>query len=284
MRIVYSILHYMATQETIECVQSILESTKNSAHETKIIVVDNGSPNNSYQDLKKTFDNNAQVIIMYIDQNLGFARGNNVGFQYAKEKLNADFIILLNNDTLIYQADFNEVIVQKYLQYHYAVLGPDIITLDGCHQNPGKEVKWTNKKLMMFRIRKFVQFFLASFSVFDNFLTVNESAFSREKIAVDVLNTKLHGACLIFSKEYIFKFDGLYDKTFLYMEEDILRLRAEHYGYLMMYTPDIAIQHKEDIATNMMAIKSIDKKKLIYKNLLDSSKVYANLKKQYEKG
>ena len=68
------------------------------------------------------------------------------------------------------------------------------------------------------------------------------------------------------------------------MEEDILKLRADYYGYLMMYTPDIVITHKEDIATNMIATKDIEKKRRMYKNLLDSSKIYADLKKQYIKG
>ena len=37
---------------------------------------------------------------------MGFARGNNVGFAYAKEELNSDFIILCNSDTEVLEENF----------------------------------------------------------------------------------------------------------------------------------------------------------------------------------
>lgn len=281
MKIAYIILHYMAGKDTIECADSILESTKNSKYETNIVIVDNGSPNSSYAEIQRVFESEKKITLLQINKNLGFAKGNNIGFLYAKNKLKANFIILLNNDTLIQQHDFNEKIVEKYLQYNYGVLGPDIVTLDSCHQNPIKDVNWSMAKLVFFRLKKRIQYMLAHFEFFDCYLTLNEGSFSKEKLGEDKLNVQLHGACLIFSQEYINKFDGLYDKTFLYMEEDILKLRSEYFGYLMVYTPELKIIHKEDIATNMVTIKSIEKKKRVYYNLIKSSKVYMRLMRMY---
>ena len=42
MNIVYVILHYMAGKDTIECAESILESSKNSEHKVTVVIVDNG--------------------------------------------------------------------------------------------------------------------------------------------------------------------------------------------------------------------------------------------------
>lgn len=283
MKISYVILHYMAGKDTIECVQSILESSKASEHQINIIVVDNGSINNSYRMIRNEFENNEKVIVLHSDENQGFAKGNNIGFRYAKEKCKADFIVLLNNDTIIQQNKFNEILIEKYEENQYAVLGPDILTLDHCHQNPGKNVNWSSWKLFKFRTKKKIQYIMAHFSIFDKILTLNENSYPQKKEEKDMFNVTLHGACLIFSPNYIEKFNGLFDKTFLYMEEDILKLRAVRYGYLMMYSPDLKILHKEDIATNMATDKSIEKKKWIYKNLLDSSKIYLKLKQQYKR-
>lgn len=283
MKIAYVILHYMACKDTIECAKSILVATRSSIHQTMIIIVDNGSLNNSYNEIRREFEGNDKVKILHSKENLGFARGNNLGFCYAKKQYQTDFIVQLNNDTIVSQTDFNEILVRKYEEIHYAVLGPDIVTLDGCHQNPGRIVDWTKRKLITFRIKKMIQYFLAHFAIFDKVLTLNDGSYPKVKIEKEILNTPLHGACYIFSPDYISKFDGMYDKTFLYMEEDILKLRADYFGYLMMYSPELEIIHKEDIATNMVAVKSIEKKKRVYKNLLDSSKIYSDLKRQYEK-
>lgn len=282
MIITYVILHYMVGKETIECANSILEATANSEHETRIVIVDNGSTNASYEEISATFKNNQRVTVLHSADNLGFAKGNNLGFIYAKRFLKTDFIVQLNNDTIVEQRDFNEVIVEKFTEYSYSILGPDIITLDGCHQNPGKCVDWSIAKLYKFRLKKYIQYYMAHFSCFDSLLSVNPNSFPKNRISEDVVNTALHGACYIFSPLYIKKYDGMYDKTFLYMEEDILRLRSQYNGDKMVYSPKLTIKHKEDIATNMVATKSIEKKKLIYENLLKSSKVYMQLKREYK--
>ena len=283
MIIAYLILHYMAGKDTIECVNSILKSTKESEHETTIVIVDNGSTNDSFDKICVEFESNKRIKLIHSDLNLGFAKGNNLGFNYAKYELKADFIVQLNNDTVLSQINFNEVIVNKYYEYKYAVLGPDIITADGFHQNPGKNVNWTQKRIVRFRLKKWIQFVMAHFQCFDCFLKLNEGSYLPDCVNVDVCGTTLHGACLIFSKKFIDKFDGMCDKTFLYMEEDILKLQADHFGLLMMYSPDLKLYHKEDAATNMVAASSLTKKKRVYKNLLDSSKVYLQLMKEYSK-
>ena len=68
----------------------------------------------------------------------------------------------------------------------------------------------------------------------NSILSINKSSFDTKKVTVDQLDVQLHGAFLIFSENYINTFNGLYNKTFLYMEEDILRLRCEYYNLLMI--------------------------------------------------
>jgi hypothetical protein len=83
--------------------------------------------------------------------------------------------------------------------------------------------------------------------------------------------------------DYIKKFDGLCPDTFLYFEEDILRLYSKSYNFLMMYTSDISIYHKEDVASIAMNPKPLQKKLFVYKNRLKSAKVYKKVYKSLMK-
>lgn len=279
MKVVYLILHYLAGDDTIECVESILKATKESEHETNIVVVDNGSTNDSFEKIKKKFASHSKVTLLHSNENLGFARGNNLGFKYAKEKLQADFIVQLNNDTILEQTNFNEILVEKFKEKRYSVLGPDIIAADGYHQNPGNKQSWTYYELICFRLKKRFQKFLCfiGLSKFGE-KSAKYRGYSEKTVLGDVENTILHGACLIFSPLYIRRFDGLCDKTFLYWEEDILKLNADFYGFLMLYCSSLYVLHKEDAATNMVSGSSAKKIRRKLSFLIGSSKVYSNLK------
>lgn len=74
------------------CIKSIEEKTKDVKYE--IIVFDNASEDDS---AKRSFEKYSSVNIIYSNDNLGFAKGNNLAFKKAKGK----FILLLNPDTYI---------------------------------------------------------------------------------------------------------------------------------------------------------------------------------------
>lgn len=286
MNIVYVILHYMAGQDTVECVESIIKASTESEHNISIVVVDNGSTNDSYEFLKKELENNDKVMLLHSDDNLGFAKGNNIGFRYAKHQLKADFIVMLNNDTILSQTDFNEVLVHKYEEKKYAVLGPDIVTDDGYHQNPGNKQSWSLKELTIFRLKKRIRLILSHIgldSSLGEVLAKNKEVYRSEALQEDRENTILHGACLIFSSKYIEQFEGLNEGTFLYMEEDILKLYADYYGFLMLYSNELRIFHKEDVATNMVKGNSNQHIRRKYRFMIESSLVYSKLKKELEK-
>ena len=78
----FVILHYISITDTIECIESILKNINYLKY--YIIVVDNGSKNNSGNILKEKYKNNSNVKVILNENNLGFARGNNVGYKLAK--------------------------------------------------------------------------------------------------------------------------------------------------------------------------------------------------------
>lgn len=280
MKFCFIILHYLTGSDTIECVDSIIKSQKNVDYD--IVVIDNGSNNGSYELIRDKFKDNNKIHVIKSEQNIGFARGNNLGFVYAKEELKADFIIMINNDTVITQENFCEIVSSKYNENKYYVLGPDIVTADGCHQNPLFRSFLTLKGCNKTIINQYIHILFTHLRIDDLFLKKFNTD-QRNKLQGDLLDTALHGACLIFSKDYIKKFDGLCPDTFLYFEEDILRLYSKSYNFLMMYTSDISIYHKEDVASIAMNPKPLQKKLFVYKNRLKSAKVYKKVYKSLMK-
>lgn len=77
------------------CLQSILNTTAYPNYE--IIIVDNHSTDGTREYLEKFRNENPSVKVIFNRENLGFAAGNNVGMKAAS----GDYIVLLNNDTVI---------------------------------------------------------------------------------------------------------------------------------------------------------------------------------------
>ena len=96
----FVVLHYGDAAVTMEAIESI-RSLERGEHKVSVIVVDNASPNGTGEQVKKQIESLPDFYYIHNEENLGFARGNNVGFKYAKNELKADFIVLMNKKYLI---------------------------------------------------------------------------------------------------------------------------------------------------------------------------------------
>jgi GT2 family glycosyltransferase len=86
------VLNWNGRRDTINCLNALKQSTYANLN---IIVVDNGSTDDSVEQIRRTYPS---VILLETGQNLGFAGGNNPGIRYAMQQM-PDFVWLLNNDT-----------------------------------------------------------------------------------------------------------------------------------------------------------------------------------------
>jgi len=283
----FVILHYITLNDTIKCIESILKNINYLNY--YIIVVDNGSKNNSGNILKEKYKNNFKVKVILNENNLGFARGNNVGYKLAKYELCSDFIAIINNDTMIRQIDFVDKIIEKYKKNPYHILGPDIISLvDGQHQNP-RLLTLQNSDVLKKLIKQY------KISLFINYLFIDKIAENIKKILLkkpfintqhnlvintdnrEMTNVKLHGSALIFSQDYINNYEGFYPGTFMYSEESILYYIAQRDNLTTIYYPEVRIYHKEDSSTNALFKKDYKKRRFYYKNFIRSGKILLDL-------
>jgi len=136
------ILNWNGWTDTIECIDSIIQQEYLNY---KIILIDNGSADDSIikihewaegritsQSLYAKFpkkeaainilnltkseienqilkNENTEIVLIQTEENLGFAKGNNIGIKYALNN-QADYVFLLNNDTYIFNKSITELI------------------------------------------------------------------------------------------------------------------------------------------------------------------------------
>ena len=83
------VLNWNGCKDTVECLRSV-EKIQYSNFE--IVLIDNGSSDNSVETVQKEFSN---VKIIRNSKNLGYAEGNNVGIKYALTN-RSKYILILN--------------------------------------------------------------------------------------------------------------------------------------------------------------------------------------------
>lgn len=287
MKIGFVILNYCSLKDTRLCYQSILDCIDTDDY--AIVVVDNASPNQTGKMLEDELKDKKNCYTIINSSNLGFAKGNNVGYKFAKEKLNCDFICLLNSDTYLIQNDFFKCIQDDYNRFGFYVAGPMIFTPNTNERpNPmGKHVltyQESKKKIRSLEI----QLSLNRLGLDEICRKIIHQIWNnkhREKSRIDYtlhqLNVKLHGCCLILSPKYVKLYDGLKSDTFLYLEEDLLFITMMKNGQLTLYSPKIKIFHKEDGSTDYFLNKGRKKRNFILRQHLKSMSVIKSYLKQF---
>lgn len=280
MKVVYSILHYQAYEMTIECVENLLSINKNN--ESIILIIDNGSPNGSGKKIKEKYSLNKRVIVLLVKKNIGFAKGNNIGYKYAKEELKAEILVIMNNDVLIKQDNFYKILIKCVTENsQVSIFAPDIINQKGEHQNPIREDKITLAKLLYIiayniGLQVLMRIPLVN-SLFIKYLNKKHAKEGSKKIKNRTLKKKNivpHGAMIIYANEYLHnEIYAFNPKTFLYCEEDLLYEYMLYKNYSSLYIDSLVVYHLEDISTNAITENEIKKRLFISKHKIYSCSI-----------
>ncbi|MFZ5845674.1 MAG: glycosyltransferase family 2 protein, partial [Patescibacteria group bacterium] len=111
------ILNWNGLNDTIECIKSV-KAIDYPNYE--MIVVDNGSTDNSEKVLREKFPT---TTLIQNGDDLGYAEGNNRGIYYALNR-GAEYILILNNDTKLEKSCLSELIVVANDNPEMGILGP----------------------------------------------------------------------------------------------------------------------------------------------------------------
>lgn len=274
----YVVLHYLAEKSTIEVVDTLLD---NVTGEKKIIIVDNDSPNDSLQKLKKYYSGNDGVEILHSKTNLGFAKGNNFGYKYAINKYSPSFIVVMNNDLIILQKDFQNIIINEYKNNKFGILGPDIIANDGTHQNPKLSLMASRKYATSVRKKegfklKHTFYFKVRLFIKGLTRTLKKSVDNRDVAQnKDQENPVLHGSMLVFSTLFFDKFKyPFFAGTFMYFESEILSYFLRLANLKSTYCPDVQVRHLQNVSTKEKYSNSFLRAQFMSKNMVASTDAF----------
>lgn len=275
----FVVLHYMAEDMTIRSVDKLLDTFQDK--NIRIVIVDNASSNGSGNELAKYYKNVSNVDVVLVKENVGFARGNNIGYRYIKEKFKPEFIIIMNNDVLINQKNFLNLIDEIYNRTLFGVLGPDIYCpITKLHQNPSRLQSLTCAQIKAeIRLREKMSKYFALY--YYKHLTLGRlkrrvlyTPPSRIDWKNEAENVVLHGACYILSENFINKRqDAFNPDTFLYFEEDILHTECLREQIKMVYSPLLRVEHLEDVSTDFVFKSNYKKAKMKNFEMLKSARI-----------
>lgn len=204
------ILHYNRIQLTADCCASLREQT---VAPSRIIVIDNASPNHSTEDLKSTIPSACQVI--RTSSNFGFSGGMNVGIREALKDSGTDSVLVLNNDTRC---------PPELIEKLRVVLASDPSAgIVGC------DMEGANGGGSMAAAYRLSPFFAFPVPVAD----------AAQGAPFDYLQ----GSCLLVRRE-VFEAIGLFDESFFFFCEDAdFCLRARHAGWELAVAPNVKLFH-----------------------------------------
>jgi len=132
------VLNWNGRDDTIECLESLrrLEYPRFG-----VVVVDNGSTDGSVAAIKGRFP---EVVVLETGANLGYAGGNNVGIKWALAKT-AEYILLLNNDTVVARDMLSELVSAAATVPEGSVIGPPIFYYDKPDRLCFLGARWSNE-------------------------------------------------------------------------------------------------------------------------------------------
>lgn len=212
------LVNYKNKYLTEDCINSILNSNCKLSYE--IIVIDNNSEDDSVQYLKNKF---SKIKIKNSGRNGGFAYGNNKGVEIS----NGKYLMLLNNDTTVYQNIFDELVYLMKNNPQIGLLGCRSINGDGIelpvsHSYENLKRLWLQTYIKPILEKLNIQRKLVSF-VKKRDVDDSEVSFC-DWIA---------GSAMLISKQLYKSLGGLDENFFMYMEDEDLCHRVNDAGYLV---------------------------------------------------
>lgn len=252
------ILNYKTYRDTERLVRDLL--LIEDGNEYFIVVVDNLSPNDSYDHIFRAFSGEKNVYVIQSGENKGYAYGNNVGLRFL-ERFDPDYILILNND-VYFESDLIQKCIDRYEHL------PDVGAISPVQYRPDGSVE----RIASLRCSSFIGDLL-KYSLLYRKFSKNHLYYPNCSIgnvqAIDIVP-----GCFIFISFLKFKEIGyFYEGTFLFGEERFLHQRLKDRGYQNYIILDEKYIHDHSHTINSEVAKNTQLK-LLNDGYCEYTKVY----------
>jgi GT2 family glycosyltransferase len=188
-------------------------------------------PKSNYENVAAS----SRAIIIKNKRNYGFAAGCNIAITFALSTLRPDYILLLNNDTVVDMDFLNELIKTAEGDEKIGIVGPKIYFYD--HLGRSDVISFTGEDVVPWK---------GAGQIY-GYEEIDKGQWD-EPMEPD----RLEASCLLIRRE-VFEKVGLFDETFfMYYEETDICFRAKRAGFRLKYCPNAKIWHKVASSTGGM--------------------------------
>ncbi len=220
------IINFNSFELCKQTIETLYFHTKDVCFE--IIIVDNNSVDDSFEKLKVQFPN-----LLYIknNENLGFAKANNIGMKIAKGK----YLLFLNNDIIFLENSLKQLIdFLESKQNQSILIAPQLLNIDYSVQMSiySFQTLW-----LTFTTNFFLYLLFPKSKYFNKYYFFNKQKW--EIAEVDTIT----GAFILGKKDEIQKLNGFDEDFFFYGEDNDLCYRFRKNGGKVVYFPKTKIIH-----------------------------------------
>ncbi len=227
-------LNWNGADDTIECLESL---SKLDYPEYNIYLVDNASSDDSVDKITQflkdsnysyslqeksdlsTFNDIKDVNFFLNNENSGFAGGNNVALQYLIDKSCSDYVLLLNNDTIV-ESNLLDKLLEKFQSQESA----GFVGVNHYYYDNRDKLQTVGGGLVDFKH--------------------GEATAVLENNIVDKYDF-ITGSCIFTSIEILSTLGVICEDYFMYWEDVDWSTHLKKLGYDLIVSSDTCIYHKE---------------------------------------
>lgn len=176
------------------------------------------------------------IVLINCSENFGFSGGNNIGAKYV-ENIGCDYVLLLNNDTIIIDDKFLSRLIEPLKKSKEVYLtGPNTINFDGTFDSPMIEDTFMGN-LFYLSLLNWFRRLLNSPPIYIDIKAIS----SPKPIPV----FKISGACMMFKTERLKEIGYLDESVWLSSEEAIISEKIKSLKGKIFFQPLTTLIHKK---------------------------------------
>ena len=234
-----------------ETTKEYLNNIKNYNSLNKIVVVDNNSTDNSFEELKSF--NSDKIEIIKTDENKGYAFGNNIGIKALDSDI--DYVIISNPDITVSDKTIQRLKNDLDNNEEIALVAPVINQL-------GEKIRGWRLPLIKDEI-------LSNINGYHK-IVEKRLRYPEEKYTGNLTKVEVVSGCFFMVRKDVLDLIGGFDEgTFLYYEENIIGQKLKTINKKTFIDNEAEITHNLSVSVNK-SFNSIKK----YKILKNSQKYY----------
>lgn len=214
-KVMVLVLNWNEKNNTLECLRSLKEMDYLNF---ETVVIDNASSDGSADEIGGVFPG---LKILRNNENLGYAGGNNAGIEYAV-KNEADYILILNNDTVV-EKNLLKNLLEAVSQYPKSIISPLIYSYEKKEKVEFYSASW-NPRAAVFKLTK----------------EMPEKSY--EKLVIETAYAP--GCAILFPAKLVSEIGHFDERFFLVWEEADLCYRAKSAGYKVLMCLKAKVWHK----------------------------------------